>query len=70
MTDTLKRTDHVESEEDLLCTICWDDDEDPQAELAPGIYKTCGGEWRREADGRWRFWTDPEVEQELGVANG
>jgi hypothetical protein len=62
----LTRTDTVESYEDLLCTICWDDDEDPEAALAAGVYAVCGGEWRREEDNQWRFWEDPVIAAELG----
>jgi len=62
---TLRATDTVETFEDLCCTICWNDDEDPATELASGVYKTCAGEWRREADDRWRWWEDPEIMAEL-----
>ena len=60
-----RRTDTVESYEDLCCTICWDDDEDPEAALQGGTYAVCCGEWRREADNQWRFWEDPIIADEL-----
>lgn len=63
----LVRTEYVESFEDLRCTICWDDGEDIERELASGVYPVCGGEWRREADGMWRFWEDPIIAAELAI---
>lgn len=62
---TLRATDAIESYEDLCCTLCWDDDEDPEAALAGGVYAVAAGEWRREPDGQWRFWEDPEIMHEL-----
>jgi hypothetical protein len=64
----LCRTETVESYEDLCCTICWDDDEDPEEALAGGVYVTCVGEWRREADNQWRFWEDPIVAAEFAAS--
>lgn len=61
----LEPTDHVETYEDLCCTLCWNDDEDPEKALAPGVYAVSAGEWRREADGQWRFWKDPIIWKEL-----
>ena len=61
----LEPTRNTETYEDLCCIICWDDDDNPEKELAGGIYKTCAGEWRREQDGLWRFWQDPEIMAEL-----
>lgn len=60
-----RRTDHVNSYEDLCCTICWDGDQDPAVELASGVYVTCGGIWKREEDNQWRFWEDAAVIDEL-----
>ena len=50
----------VIDQRELMSILCWDDDEDPEEALKPGVFQTCAGEWRRETDGRWRFWTDPE----------
>lgn len=61
----LRRTDHTETYADLCCTLCWDDDEDPETALASGVYAVAAGEWRREADGLWRFWEDEVVMREL-----
>jgi len=55
-------TDEYETHEELLAAICWDDDEDPDAALLGGFFQTCAGAWKREPDGRWRFWMDPEFE--------
>lgn len=61
----LRRTDCVESFEELCLTICWSEEEDPADELARGVYEVCGGEWRREDDNQWRFWEDPVVADEM-----
>jgi hypothetical protein len=61
----LRSTETVETTEDLISIICWDDDEDPMKVLAGGAYQVCGGEWRHEGDERWRFWEDPIVAAEL-----
>jgi hypothetical protein len=63
----LQRTDTVETYDELILTMCWDDDEDPVEALAGGTYAVCGGEWRREADHMWRFWEDPIVAAELDI---
>lgn len=55
-------TDDVMTEPELLAFLCWDEDDDPEAALRPGTFQTCAGEWRREGDGSWRFWKDPEFE--------
>ena len=68
--DRFRHTETVESFEDLCCTICWDEDEDPAEKLAGGVYATCGGEWRREDDNQWRFWEDAVVVDELRHSNG
>jgi hypothetical protein len=61
----LSKTDSVQSYEDLCRTICWDDDEDVEAALAPGVYATAAGEWRREENDMWRFWQDDLIMAEL-----
>jgi hypothetical protein len=61
----LASTNTVESYEDLVLSLCWDDDEDPHKVLSAGVYKVCGGEWRREEGGRWRFWEDPIIRAEM-----
>lgn len=60
-----KATDLVESYDDLIQGICWDDSEDKEAALAGGVYVTCGGIWRREEDNQWRFWEDQAVVEAL-----
>jgi hypothetical protein len=45
-----------------------DDGSDIEAALAPSVYKTCAGEWRREENGMWRFWKDPIIMAELLAA--
>lgn len=42
-------TDHVIPSEDLVSLLT-----EPLPES--GVIVASGGEWRREADGRWRFW--------------
>lgn len=61
----LTRTDSVETYGNLCLIICWDDDEDIEAALAPGVYATAAGEWRREENGIWRFWQDDAIIAEL-----
>jgi hypothetical protein len=63
----LRRTEHVESYEDLCSTICWDEYDDPETALLDGVYAVCGGEWRREQDNQWRFWEDPILVAELAA---
>lgn len=58
-------TDTVETYDDLIQGICWDDDEDKEAALAGGVYVTSGGIWKREEDNQWRFWEDAAVADEL-----
>lgn len=50
------------SDAELRRAICWDDDEDQDLALGAGRYVTCAGEWRREQNGDWQFYKDPEVE--------
>lgn len=40
---------------------CWDGDPD-QPDLTGGVVQVCAGEWRREPDGRWRFFKDTETD--------
>lgn len=40
---------------------CWDGDVD-QPDLSSGVVQVCAGEWRREQDGRWRFFKDTETD--------
>lgn len=42
-------TEHTMASEDLASLLC-----EPLPET--GVITASGGEWRREADGRWRFW--------------
>lgn len=42
-------TDHVIPSEDLVSLLT-------EALPDSGVIIASGGEWRREADGRWRFW--------------
>lgn len=53
-----EKTEHLETEPDLMRIIVWDDDEDPVKALASGRYPTVAGEWRRDPSGAWRFWKD------------
>lgn len=57
-----RATDQVVTEDALKGIICWDDDEDKDATLKPGVYQTCAGAWVREEDGRWRWHQDPDWE--------
>lgn len=57
---TYRRTDDVLTAAELRHFIVLDDDEDADDVLRPGVFQTCAGEWRREQDGRWRWWQDVE----------
>ena len=50
------RTDDLATSEELL--EIFDGGHDPETEtiMTSGRVAVCDGEWRREPDGRWRFW--------------
>lgn len=52
----MEATDDLATSEELL--EIFDGGHDPETEgiLASGKVAVCDGEWRREPDGRWRFW--------------
>lgn len=56
-------TDDVLSHKMFLGDVfdCFDGDPD-QPDLSSGVVQTCAGEWRRESDGRWRFYKDTETD--------
>lgn len=56
-------TDDVLSQKIFLGDImdCFDGDSD-QPDLSSGVVQVCAGEWRREPDGRWRFYKDTETD--------
>ena len=59
MTEKLQRTDEVIAEDELRTTLD-DEDDDSFADLvSKEVAEVRGGAWRKEPDGRWRFWQDP-----------
>ena len=57
MTGTFQRTEQVITVAELREML---DDEDEIADLtSKGVAQVRGGTWRREQDGRWRFWQNP-----------
>jgi hypothetical protein len=60
MTEKLQRTERVITEAELR-TMLDDEDADSFADLiSKGVTPVRGGAWRREEDGRWRFWQNPD----------
>ena len=59
MSQTLQRTEQVITAAELREIL---DDEDEKSFADPtskGMAEVRGGAWRREQDGRWRFWRNP-----------
>ena len=60
MTEKLQRTEQVITEAELR-TMLDDKDDDSFADLiSKGVAQVRGGAWRRERDGHWRFWQNPD----------
>jgi hypothetical protein len=60
MTEKLQRTEQVITEAELR-TMPDDEDVDSFADLiSKGVTEVRGGIWRREQDGHWRFWQNPD----------
>jgi hypothetical protein len=60
MTEKLQRTEQVITEAELR-TMLDDEDDDSFANLiSKGVAQVRGGAWRREQDGHWRFWQNPD----------
>ena len=60
MTEKLQRTEQVITEAELR-TMLDDEDADSFADLiSKGATQVRGGAWRREQDGLWRFWQNPD----------
>jgi hypothetical protein len=59
MAETVQRTEQVITVAEL-CEILDDEDDRNFADLtSKGVAQVRGGIWRREQDGRWRFWQNP-----------
>jgi hypothetical protein len=59
MAETLQRTEQVITVAELR-EILDDEDDRSFADLtSKGVAQVRGGAWRREQDGRWRFWQNP-----------
>ena len=64
MTEKLQRTEQVITEAELR-TMLDDEDDDSFADvISKGVMQVRGGAWRREEDGRWRFWQNPDWSDE------
>lgn len=57
MSGVLQKTSDVVTTRELIEDVFGgDDDALPDRDAIP----VCAGEWRREPDGRWRFWQHPD----------
>jgi hypothetical protein len=64
MAEKLQRTERVITEAELR-TMLDDEDVDSFADvISKGVTQVRGGVWRREQDGRWRFWQNPDWSDE------
>jgi hypothetical protein len=64
VTEELKRTEQVITEAELR-TMLDDEDVETFADLiSKGVTLVRGGAWRREQDGLWRFWQNPDWSDE------
>ena len=64
MTEKLQRTEQVITEAELR-TMLDDEDVDSFADLiSKGATQVRGGARRREQDGHWRFWQNPDWSDE------
>jgi len=64
MTEKLQRTERVITEAELR-TMLDDEDANSLADvISKGVTQVRGGAWRREEDGRWRFWQNPDWSDE------
>ena len=59
MTEKLQHTEQVITEAELR-TMLDDEDVDSFADLISKGVTVRGGAWRREQDGHWRFWQNPD----------
>jgi hypothetical protein len=59
MTENLQRTEQVITETELREMLDDEDDETFAELISKGVARVRGGAWRREEDGRWRFWRNP-----------
>ena len=60
MTEKLQRTEQIITEAELR-TMLDDEGVDSFADLiSKGVTQVRGGAWRREQDGQWRFWRNPD----------
>ena len=64
MTEKFQRTERVVTEAERR-TMLDDEDDDSFADLiSKGVTQVRGGAWRREQNGRWRFWGNPDWSDE------
>jgi len=59
MSEKFQRTEQIITEAELRAMLD-DEDVDSFADLvSTGVAQVRGGAWRREPDGHWRFWQNP-----------
>ena len=64
MAEKLQRTEQVITEAELR-TMLDDEDVDNFADLiSKGVTQVRDGAWRREQEGHWRFWQNPDWSDE------
>ena len=59
MAETLQRTEQVITVAELREMLDDEDDRSFADLTSKGLAQVRGGTWRREQDGCWRFWQDP-----------
>jgi hypothetical protein len=59
MAETLQRTERVITVTELREMLDDEDDKSFSDLTSKGVAQVRGGAWRREQDGRWHFWQNP-----------
>jgi hypothetical protein len=60
MSENLQRTEQIITQAELREMLDDEDDESFADMTSKGLAQVRGGAWRREQDGRWRFWQNTD----------
>jgi len=60
MSENLQRTEQIITQAELREMLDDEDDESFADMTSKGVAQVRGGAWRREQDGRWRFWQNTD----------
>jgi len=60
MSEKLQRTEQIITQAELREMLDDEDDESFADMTSKGVAQVRGGAWRREQDGRWRFWQNTD----------